>query len=120
MGNNLHKELLDESNVVNVEIEEEEFENEGEMAGSLPKSFSTADLPSAVEAASDEGSSEEQNSVNTEQPLMKPAISSIDLSDARAVRNVELASFYRKVLEENMQHQEEMKAIENEVSFVPT
>ena len=118
-GNNLHKELLDESNVVNVEIEEEELENEDEMAGGLPKSFSTTDLPSALEAETNEVKSEEDKSdVDVEQPLMKPSISSIDLSDARAVRNVELASFYRKVLEEHEQHQEEMKAIENEVSFL--
>ena len=117
IGNNLHKELLDESNVVNFEIEEEELENEDEMAGGLPKSFSTTDLPSTVEAESQEVNSEEDKSdVDAEQPLMKPSISSIDLSDARAVRNVELASFYRKVLEEHEQHQEEMKAIEIEVS----
>ena len=120
-GNNLHKELLDESNVVNVEIEEEELENEDEMAGGLPKSFSTTDLPSALETETNEVKSEEDKpdvDVEQLQPLMKPSISSIDLSDARAVRNVELASFYRKVLEEHEQHQEEMKAIEIEVSFL--
>ena len=121
IGNNLRKELLDESNVVNFEIEEEELEREDEMADGLTKSFSTTDLPSAVEAAdSREVKSEEDKSdVDAEQqPLMKPSISSIDLSDARAVRNVELSNFYRKVLEENEQHQEEMKAIEIEVSGV--
>ena len=119
VGNNLHKELLDESNVVNVEIEEEESEDENEMGCTLAKSFSTTDLPSAVEADSQEVKSEEDKTdADAEQPLMKPSISSIDLSDARAVRNVELASFYRKVLEEHEQHQEEMKAIEIEVSVV--
>ena len=118
-GNNLHKELLDESNVVNVEIEEEEgdFDSNEGMPGGLAKSFSTNDLPSVTPtAAHDVKSEEDEAEIQADQPLMKPSMSSIDLSDARAVRNVELASFYRKVLEEHEQHQEEMKLIEIEAS----
>ena len=118
-GNSLHKELLDESNVVNVEIEEEEeFDSSEEMTGGLAKSFSTNDLPSATSTDSHEvKSQEDETKIEADQPLMKPSISSIDLSDVRAVRNVELASFYRKVLEEHEQHQEEMKLIEIEASI---
>lgn len=125
-GNNVNKELLDESHVVNIEVEEEEDSDDDDvfdnMAAETPpflhKSFSTTDLPSATALEAEEKEvGPSHNSAIPAPGALKPSISAVDVTDAAAVSNVELSSFHRRVLEEHEQHVRDMEAIEEEVIY---
>ena len=106
------------SAVTNPEVEKDVSEvvpHRKPVGCGLNKSFSTADLPRAIESEK-KAAAAAATSLPVPKPILKSAISAVDLSDVKSVHGVELSSYHRKVVEELRQHDHEMRAIEDEVS----